>query len=126
MAEAYYVQRPIGPAWKTNYENCVIKAKTKTLFIVNESSSESKVDKAFSTFLEIVEPSDYPCRVLPKSDWVECSESSRRLSFGQYVDLYHSIEPDLPLPRGWTELQPTWPRLKKSNLKSKLNLNSKL
>lgn len=99
---SFYVQKPCDEYWNTGMTDCVIEAGP---IDVSESGlyDWQKTDEYVRDNLKVINPKDFAWPHVEKRMWVECSGPSRKLEFREYVELYHSLKPERPLPKGWKE-----------------------
>lgn len=96
----FYVQIPADEHWNTRMTSCVIEASP---IDVSESGLDNrrKTERYVRENLKVINPKDFNWSFVKKCDWVECSGPVRKLDYREYVQLYHSLNPDHPLPKGW-------------------------
>jgi hypothetical protein len=97
---SFYVQRPCDAYWNTEMSDYVVEAGP---IDVTESGLRDweKTDEYVLENLKVINPKNFSWPHIEKSMWVECSGPSRKLEFREYVELYHSLRPKYPLPKGW-------------------------
>jgi hypothetical protein len=94
----FYIQIPEREYWTTDGGKWVIEAEP----VENHPylASYAKTVKHASTYLRIIKPGagELSSEYVRKEYWTECYGPARKLDFREYVALYHSIDPSLPLP----------------------------
>lgn len=98
----FYVQKPIDEYWNTVMTDCVIEACPIDVS-ENGLAEWKKTDEYVREHLKVITPENFGWPFVKKSKWVECPGPSRKLEFREYVQLYHSLRPEHPLPIGWKE-----------------------
>ncbi len=98
----FYVQKPCDEYWNTGMGDCVIEAGP---IDVSESGLDDrqKTDEFVRDYMKVINPKNFSWPHVRKSMWVECSGPSRELGSREYIELYHSLKPECPLPKGWKE-----------------------
>ncbi|NGX28216.1 MAG: hypothetical protein K940chlam1_00391 [Candidatus Anoxychlamydiales bacterium] len=101
LKSSFYVQKPMDEYWNTGIPDYVIEARP----IDKDCLSElEKTDKFFHDQLEIISPEEVKKHSpVNKRNWIECKGPVRKLSFFDYVTLYHSLAPKIALPEQWEE-----------------------
>ncbi len=113
----FYIHVPVDKHWNTYGFLYVIEAGP---IDVSESGLDDwektfvrkylKADEFVRDYLKAIAPEDFSIgasRLLKKRSWKECTGPARTLSFREYVELYHSLDPELPLPEGWEKHRAT-------------------
>ena len=100
---SFYVQKPCDEFWNTPMKRCVIEAESIDI------SETRKISKYAEKELRVINPKDFAndWSTVHKCRWIECPGPVRKLEFREYVQLYHSLKPEHPLPEGWKERKPS-------------------
>ena len=93
----FYVQKPQDKHWNVGMTNYVIEAGP---IDINDEGllNWQKTDEFVRDHLKVIKPENFSWPLVEKASWVECNGPARRLGFEEYFKLYHSLDPEHPLP----------------------------
>lgn len=99
----FYIPTPVDEYWGTGFPKCVVEA-----IPVDPTASGlyewQRTDQYVRENLKVINPPrGFVWPHIEKDRWVECSGPSRKLEPVEYIELYHSLNPNFPLPKGWKE-----------------------
>lgn len=97
----FYVQMPCDEYWNVYFSNFVIEAGSVDVSEIGLYDWQ-KTDRYVRDNLKVISQnmrSAWP--YVSKNRWVKCEGPARTLSFREYVALYHAMDPQHPLPKGW-------------------------
>lgn len=102
----FYVHKPLDDHWNISAAtpNYVIEARP-----IDEQTDPlydwQKTDEYIRDNLKVINPKSFGWHYVKKIMWVKCEGPFRKLKFRDYVELYHSLKSEHPLPKGWEQHQ---------------------
>jgi hypothetical protein len=98
----FCVELPSNEYWNTS--------RPKEIIEVEEQPPDMWGNISFKVLAPASFANKWP--IVRKSIYIECSGPSRALDFNDYVQLIHSLKPDIPLPKEWKKDRETvYPKL---------------